>query len=309
MPARFLLGTVAALVLLATPAAAQRPVFEPDDFIDPGMLTGNLFISRLVVGGVWNQTDHFRPIGGDAGLVILTNSLYVDRYQFDYKHTEFLDRQKPGPLQRCGCSEPIYFPTPPPAGATPAGPPGQRSDTLQLAFYRTDDAARAPVTRRYRVSWSREEIDTVVVSPATGRRVEHRSGHDQSFTFDADTHFSIRGRDVWGSLYFARASRSGTVDKRAQNELAYVSRFPGWAAGPLLFRAKLTVGAISGRGATGLNLINPYFETFWRHDRTKANFHFVWSAERMRSGLEGWRTNHQIAVFLDRTLYLKMFGR
>lgn len=113
---------------------------------------------------------------------------------------------------------------------------------------------------------------------------------------------------MWGTLYFARTSRSGTPYDRAQNELAYVSHFPGWSAGEVLFRTKLTVGVLSGRGATGLNLINPYFETFWRHRGANVNFHLVWSPQATRNG-QGWQTTNEIALFADRTLYLKMFGR
>lgn len=305
-----ILSYVAAVLLAAIPAMAQQPVFVPDDFIDPAMLDAPLFLSRLVVGGVSNFSDHYRPRGGNNGLVLITNSLYVNRFQFDYKHREFLDNGDEH-LERCDCPDPVYFPTPPPADATPESPPPGRSDTLQLGFYRTSNPhSSRPSTLRYRLSWSRQKINSIVTSASsTGNVVENRSGHDQSFTFDADTHFVVQGRDIWGSLYVARTSRSGTPDERAQNEFGYVSRFPGWAAGPILFRSKLTLAGITGRGATGLNVINPYLEAIWRHEQTKVNVHVVWSGERTKSGLKGWQTNHQIAVFLDRKLYLKVFGQ
>ncbi|HYK05925.1 MAG TPA: hypothetical protein VE974_29550 [Thermoanaerobaculia bacterium] len=299
---------LAATFLAALAAEGQRPIFEPDDFIDPAMLTGPLFISRLVAGGAWNPTDRFRPLADDAGLVVLTNSLYVKQFQFDYKHAEFIGVEESQTLRRCDCPDPVYFPTPPPAGATPRGPSGERSETLQLAFYRT--ATRRPITLRYRLAWTRREIDTTVLSPATGDVLEHHSGHDQSFTLDADTHFSLFGRDVWGTLYVARASSSGMpAGDRAQNEIAYIYRPPGFAAGPLLVRGKFTVGGITGRGAAGLNLVNPYLETIWRHERTKVTVRAIWSGEWTRSGIEGWQRNHQVALVLDRTLFVKIFDR
>ncbi len=295
----------ALLLLMAGSAAAQRPIFEPDDFVDPATLDGPLFISRLVAGGVWNQADRYRPIGGDAGLVVLTNSIHFNRLQFDYKHAEFVGVDEAPPLRQCDCPEPVYFPTPPPAGATPAGPSAERSDTLQLAFYRT--ARERPVTLRYRLAWTRRELDTTVIS--SQQEPERRSGHDQSFTLDADTHFSILGRDVWGTLYFARAWSSGLpAGNRAQNELGYVYRPPGFAAGPLLVRGKVTVGGITGRDATGLNLVNPYLETIWRHERTKVTVRAIWSEEWTRSGIKGWERNHQVALVLDRILLVKMFN-
>ena len=302
---RVRLLAAALLLLPAVSAAAQRPIFEPDDFIDPAMLDGPVFISRLVAGGVWNPADRFRPIGGEAGLVILTNSFHYNQFQFDYKHAEFIGAEKSETLRRCDCPDPVYFPTPPPAGATPAGPSAERSETLQLAFYRS--ARERPVTLRYRFSWTRRELETTVISPQQVR--ERRSGHDQSFTLDADTHFSILGQDVWGTLYFAHASSSGMpAGDRAQNEIAYVYRPPGFAAGPLLVRGKFTVGGISGRGATGLNLVNPYLETIWRHGRTKVTVRAIWSGEWTRSGIEGWQRNHQVALVLDRVLFVKTFN-
>ena len=302
MPVRLL--ALAVLFLLAANAGAQRPVFEPDDFIDPNMLTAPLFLSQVALGGVWNPSDRFRPIDEDSGLLLLTGSLHVDRFQFAYKHAEFVGMEEPVPLRRCDCPDPVYFPTPPPPGATPDGPSAERSETLQFAFYRT--ARKRPITLRYRASWTSRTIDATVLSP-NGEVLERRSGRDQSFVLDADTHVAMGRHDLWGSLYVARASRSGMPDDRAHNEFAYVARLPGWAAGPFLFRTNLTVGHITDRDVAGLNLVNPRFEAFWRHKRTKATLHFVWSGEWTRTRLEGWQPNHQIAVFLDRTLYVKMF--
>lgn len=294
---------------LAVSAMAQRPVFVPDDFVDPSIHSGAVFLSRLVAGASWNRTDHSRPIQGDPGFVLLSNAFYIQRWQFTYNHTE------PSPddaqaVQRCDCPDPVYFPTPPPADATPAGPRAGRGDTVQLSFYETrHDSSRAPITLRYRLSLTRQELRTVVTSIPTGSVIESRSGHDRSLTLDADTHFGFRGRDVWGTLYFAQASRSGTPhEDRTQNELAYVWRPPGGAIGEVLYRPELAVGVISGRGATGLNLVNPSLELFWRHRDTKINVHLVWSPQATRDG-GGWHLRHEIALFADRTIWLKIFGQ
>jgi hypothetical protein len=86
-----------------------------------------------------------------------------------------------------------------------------------------------------------------------------------------------------------------------------MSRFPGRAVGPFLLRATLTVGGVSGRGASGLNIVNPAFEAFWHSRGTGANVHLVWSPLGARSGAEGWQTHDQIALFVDRALYVKLF--
>lgn len=304
---RVRLLAAALLLLLAVSANAQRPIFEPDDFIDPAMLDGPVFISRLVAGFGWNQADRFRPTGDDAGLVILTNSFHYKQFQFDYKHAEFIGVDEAPPLRRCDCPDPVYFPTPPPARATPNGPLAERSETLQMAYYRV--ARKRPITLRSRLAWIRREINTTVLSPTTGGVLESRSGHDQSFTLDTDTHFSFFGSDVWGTLYFARAWSSDKPDgDRAQNEIGYVYRPSAFGAGPFLVRGEFTVGGISGRGGTGLNLVNPYVEVIWRHERTKVTFRGILSSEWTRSGIEGWQPNHQVALVIDRILFVKNFN-
>jgi hypothetical protein len=300
-----------AIILVGAAAAAQqRPIFDPDDFVDPRERVGTLFVSRLVAGGVWNPVDDYRPLDDDRGFVFITNSFYISRYQFDYKHTEFVGTDDAPPLRRCDCPDPIYFPTPPPGNATPDAPSAERKDMLQFAFYREKGSRTGgqPIMLRYRVSWSRQTTETEVRSVTTNEVLERRTAHDQSFGLDADLHFRIAGRDVWGSFLLARTVQSGTIDDRSQTELAYTYRPPGRSLGPVLLRATLTVGGVSGRGATGLNVVNPYFEAFWHHRQTDANFHVVYSPLATRSGAEGWRTTHQIALFVDRALYVKLFG-
>src|SRR4029077_16848936 len=103
---------------------------------------------------------------------------------------------------------------------------------------------------------------------------------------------------------YARTVRSGTPDNRSQNELAYTHRFPVLPVKSVLFRATLTVGSVSGRGATGLNVVNPYFEAFWHHYSSQANLHLVWSPQATRSGTGGWEHHNQVALFVDRKLYV-----
>ena len=75
----------------------------------------------------------------------------------------------------------------------------------------------------------------------------------------------------------------------------------------ILLRATLTVGGLSNRCGTALNVVNPAFEAFWHNSKTRANFHFVWSPQSTNSGNGGWETHHQVAGFVDRTLYVHLF--
>jgi hypothetical protein len=133
------------------------------------------------------------------------------------------------------------------------------------------------------------------------------SGREQSVGLDADTYLPIGKHDIYGSLLYARTVRSGTTDNRSQSEFGYMSRFPGMAFHDILLRASLTIGGVSNRGGTALNVVNPAFEAFWHSSKTRANFHFVWSPQSTNSGTGGWETHHQLAVFVDRALCVHLF--
>lgn len=309
MRPRTLLYTAFSFLVGTAAAAQQRPIFDPDDFVDPREHERVFFISRLVAGGALNFVDDYRPTGDDLGFIFLTNSLYFSDFQLDYKRTETFGGEKLH-VQKCGCASGIYFPTPPSDDAMPSAPPGGAKDTLQFAFYRPKGNGKSsPIMLRYRLTLSRQQINTTVTSASTREVVERLSGHESALGLDADTHFRVRGYDIWGSLQFARTVRSGTTQDRSQNELVYVSRLPGRTAGPILLRATLAVGGVSGRGASGINLVNPYVEALWHHRRTDAHFHLVYSPVVMRTGVEGWRTSHQLALFVERTLFAKLLGR
>jgi hypothetical protein len=305
MPIRTLLGI--ALLLAASAAAQQRPIFDPDDSVDPRQRDSTLFISRLVLGGEIGSVDNYRPLHRNVGFAEIANSFYWGHFQFDYKHSEVFGKDRP--VSVCGCNgNPIYFPTPPSRDAVPDAPPPGRKETLQIAWYHAKEGgpAEPPVMLRYRLTGSWERTETDLTAIATGDR-SRLFGREHSLGVDADTYFRIRGHDVWGSLFFARTVSTGTTNDRAQNELAYMSRFPGRAIGPLLVRATLTLAGVSGRGASGLNVVNPAFEAFWHHAGTDVNIHLIWSPSALRSGAEGWKTHSQVAFFVDRALYVKLF--
>jgi len=299
-----------ALFVAVSAGAQQRPIFDPDDFVDPRQHSGAVFISRLVLGGATGLADDYRPLHQNGGFLHLTNSLYWSRVQLDYKHTEvFAKDHGPARVTVCdNCTPPLYFPSAPPGDATPEAPPPSRKETAQFAWYGSlpGGGASPPIMLRYRLTWSRQQADTIVTSYSTGRRTR-RSGHEQSLGLEADTHLRLGEHDVWGTALYARTVRSGTTDDREQQELAYMSRFPAVAVGRVLLRATLTVGGVTGRGASGVNVVNPAFEAFWHDPATRANLHLVWSPQATRSGAEGWKTHHQLALFVDRALYVKLF--
>ena len=298
-----------ALLVAGSAIAQQSSIFDPDDSVDPSHHDGPAFVSRLVLGGASGFVDDYRPAHQNIGFLDLANSLYWRTVQFDYKV-----RKVSGniiPVSVCGCAgSPIYFPTQPSASSIPAAPPPGMKQTTQVAWYHVMNGgpAEPPVLLRYRLSVSWQPIKTDVTSIATGE-TSHLSGAERSIGLDADTYFRIGGHDVLGSLFVARTMRTGTTDNRSQNELAYMSRFPGRALGPILVRATLTLAAVTGRGASGINIVNPAIEAFWHDPKTRMNLHLVWSPLAARSGAEGWQNFHQIAFFVDYAPYVKLFGR
>jgi len=292
-----------ALILLspALAVAQQRSIFEVDDFVDPRHHEGSFFASRLVAGGALNFIDDYRPRHHGAQFLHLANSFYWKDYQFDYKHSEVHSGPTP-PLQMCPCNPPVFFPTPPSADSTPAAPPSGRKDMLQLGGYfpwpwlRSSDP---PVIARARLTVAQQRIDTEATLPNSSTVVTRLSGRERSVGIETDTYIPL-GRGIFGTLEFVRTSRTGTAADRKQQELVYTNRFPGRAVWDVvLVRALLTVGTVTDRGGTALNVINPAFEAFYHHPKTRVNFHLVYSPQSTRSGTGGWEMQHQIALFAD----------
>jgi len=299
---------VFALLVVTAAAAQQVPIFDPDDYVTPWEGPGVLLVPRLVTGGSLNGIDDYRPLRRTIGFVHLANSVYWSRLQFSYKHTEA--RRAGGTATRvdvCECIQgPIYFPTPPSTDSTPAAPVPGSKETVQFAWYGAESGPPSdPVVPRYRVTMTRQRINTFATSLRTDQVTERR-GHESSYGFEADIDRRIAGH-LFGFVTLAHTARSGTTENRAQNELTYTNRFPILSAGPVLLRAMLTVGGVSGRGATGLNIVNPYFEAYWHHAASQANVHLVWSRQSTRSGTDGWETRNQLALFLDRALFVRLF--
>jgi hypothetical protein len=295
MPSRFFF--VAALIATAA-VAQQRPIFDPDDFLDPRQYDGIVISSRLVLGAEKNGIDDYRPLRGDAGFVQFGAALYRKGWQFDYKHVEM--RGNPPPVTVCDCKPPLYFPTPAPDDATPEAPPLGSRNTLQLGLYLPKDRGpgQLPAMLRYRLSFSLLQTNIPVRSAVTGDIVDHRSSRDQSIGIDADTNFHLGKHEMWGSVAYARTSQHA-ITTRTQQELTYTARPRGWPVGPVLARATLTVGGVSNRGGTAVNVVNPALEAFWHSHATRVNVHLVWSPQTTRDGESGWRTRNQVAAFVD----------
>lgn len=296
---RRVLLILAALVTAATAAAQPRPIFDPDDFVDPRQHPGmRVFASRLVVGGVLNFVDDYRPADQDIAFVHVTNSFYVGHVQFDYKRSQTtVDNRH---VEACACQPPQYFPTPPPPDAVPAAPAARATDTLQAAFYVPlgGGEGRIPVMHRYRLTWSRRTMTTEVIAP---QRPVPRRGREQTIGLEGD---------LWtfGSFQVTRTSVKEVTGDRSQTEFTYSHKFPGTSYKRILLRAIGTVGGVTNRGGTVFNVVNPYFEAFFHESKSRVNFHLVYSPQFLNSGTEGWRAHHQVALFADWGV-VQLFGK
>jgi hypothetical protein len=290
------LAAVSVFLFAVSAAAQPAPIFDVDDFVDPSQHDVPVFAFRLIAGAVSDYVDDYRPLHQNVRFVNLANSFYWSDFQADYKHSEARAQHGPPPLFVCACEPLIYFPTPPAADETPAPPSPGGKDTLQFGWYGGEK-----VKLRYRLTVSNQAINTVAKYPNTDTVAQHLHGHERSYGLDGDTpRVAILG---FGTLHFARTVSSGTADDRAQSELTYTSRFPGLAFRRVLFRGLLTVGGVSGRGAHGVNVVNPAVEAFWHDQTTRANFHLAWSHSSTRSGI-GWESQNQIALFVDRGIVI-----
>lgn len=300
---RTLLFSAAALAIAGF-ASAQTPVYDIDDFVGPDAHGSAVFISRLTAGAGVGLSDHYRPLRENAAFVQFTNNFYVHGWQITYKHSSLEGRNSPPDITRCGCSPPLYFPTPPASNATPDAPPPGSKDALQAAFY-LPAHGNTPALR-YRLSVIRQQFGTDVHSPS-GDVVEHRRGRDLSFEAEGDLDVPIRGHDWLGTFYYSHTVQDGPIDRRSQEELTYMTRLPARLIWRILVRPTIAAGRVTGRGAGGVNVVNPALEAFWHHNRSDVTFHMIWSPQSTRSGADGWTTHHQIALLADRALYVKLF--
>lgn len=308
--------TAAILVALLTAATAlaQRPLFDPDDYLDPRETGGRpAFVSRVIIGGASNMNgDGFRPLGEHTGYVYLANNFYWRFVQFDYKHSE--TRAEGGEaaqwqLPRGEEDEPDFDPaTVSLRNATP-----KSKDTLQAGWYwPVPSGGGIPVMLRSRLTYTTQSIDNDVIS--FGGNVERVSATERTYSFDTDTWFRIAGHDVFGSLAVSGTKTKGIPSNiggdRNVRALTYTNRFPSFSydRARILFRPTLTVGGISNRGGSAVNLVNPAIEIFRPFIRSGANLHVVYSPQWAVGEDERWQTTHQIAVYVDRALFVKVFG-
>jgi len=294
------------MLLTAVTASAQRPPFDADDFLDQRATGGQpVLISRVVIGAASNISDSFRPLGEHVGYVHLANSFYWRSVQLDYKRSEL--RAEEGQAERweliSGTDNFTGGQLQQRRSATP-----KSKDTLNAAWYWTIPARGEsdPVLLRSRVTFATQPVGTDVFY--LNRRLTHLSGRDRTFALDSDTWFRVAGHDVFGSLAVSRTKTTGTLSDRDEKALTYTNRFPAvsYDRATVLIRPTLTVGGISNRGASGVNLVNPAIEIFRPFVHTGTNLHVIWSPQWIANG-GGWKVTHQVVVFVDRALFVKVF--
>ena len=164
---------------------------------------------------------------------------------------------------------------------------------------------------RSRVTYATQPIETelVTVTPNNTTTNQRVSGSERTFALDTDTWFRIAGHDVFGSLAVSETKTTGTLGDRKERALTYTNRFSALSLNKakILIRPTLTVGGITNRGGSAVNLFNPAIEIFRPFPRTGANLHVIYSPQWVAVG-ERWKTTHQVAVLIDRALFVKVFG-
>jgi hypothetical protein len=315
-------------LLTAVTASAQLSLIDPDDFLSPRATGGRpILISRLVMGAGANMSgDGFRPLGETFGYVHLATSFSWRSVQFGYKRSEMKGEDGEAEVLRIIPPPEIIpnpngsllrgFPTAPSVQQTRYATPKSK-DTLHAAWYWpvAGGGGGIPVMLRSRVTFTTQPMETDVVTPmpGIGTTTLHASERERTFALDSDTWFRIAGHDVFGSLAFSETKTTTTngivrIGGRNERALTYTNRFPSLSfnTAKILIRPTLTVGAISNRGASAVNLVNPAIEFFRPFTRTGANLHVIYSPQWIANG-ERWRTTHQVVLLIDRALFVKVF--
>jgi hypothetical protein len=310
-------------LLTALSASAQWPIIDPDDFLNPRTTGGRpVLLSRIVVGGASNMSgDGFRPLGKNVGYVHLATSLSWRSLQFAYKRSQMkaedgdaavwhiIRAQTPPISYPRGMAQAVVgIPILQTRNATP-----KSKDTMNTGWYWPvgGGGGGIPIMLRSRVTFATQpiETDTVIDSSFVANGTTQRlSGRERTFAFDTDTWFRIAGRDVFGSLAVSQTKTTGTLADRKERALTYTNRFPSLSLSRarIVIRPTFTVGAISNRGGSAVNLVNPAIEIFRPFARTGANLHVIYSPQWIASGQQ-WKATHQVAVLIDRALFVKVF--
>jgi hypothetical protein len=309
-------------LLTALSASAQWPIIDPDDFLNPRTTGGRpVLLSRIVLGGASNMSgDGFRPLGKNVGYVHLATSLSWRSLQFAYKRSQMKAEDGDAAVwQFIRAQQPPTNVTPEAVGQFPPGVPflqtrnatPKSKDTLNAGWYwPVGGGGGIPVMLRSRVTFATQpiETDTVIVSSDTNNLTQRISGRERTFALDTDTWFRIAGRDVFGSLAVSQTKTTGTLADRKERALMYTNRFPSLSLNRarIVIRPTFTVGAISNRGGSAVNLVNPAIEIFRPFARTGANLHVIYSPQWVASGQQS-KATHQVAVLIDRALFVKVF--
>ena len=201
-------AAVVVALLIAVTASAQRPLFDPDDFLDPRTTGGRpVFISHLVIGAASNMAgDGFRPLGENIGYVHFANSFSWRSVQFDYKRSQM--KAEDGEA-----AEWDVFRNEGPVLTRPGTP--KSKDTLNAAWYwPVPGGGGVPVMLRSRVTFTTQPIRTDVIDDET----QPVSGHERTFALDTDT---------WFRICAATSSAHSRFPKRRRRPIPPI----GWAIG------------------------------------------------------------------------------
>ncbi|HXH41834.1 MAG TPA: hypothetical protein VNN08_24635, partial [Thermoanaerobaculia bacterium] len=100
----------------------------------------------------------------------------------------------------------------------------------------------------------------------------------------------------------------GTLANRDERALTYTNRFPSFSydRAKVLIRPTLTVGGISNRGGSAVNLVSPAIEIFRPFLHSGANLHVIWGPQWAANG-GGWKVTNQVLLLVDRALFVKVF--
>jgi hypothetical protein len=279
--------------------AQELDIYDINDFVDPRELSGDSFlISRAIAGGVTSYLDVFRPTNSDVMVGHLATNYYFGSWQANWKHTR-LNREDFGPGQLQVQRNSSQIP--------------ENKNTLQLARYFSVGRAAAPTIIRLEATWTRADYRQRFRNSAGVAIGDFRSRFENEVSFEGDIPWRVGRFPVVTSLVYVGRFKS-TNDDGGTRRVTLLQRAPRLSLGRWSLDSAVALGSVHANNKWNGVLVQPSLHVISPTiPGVNVRVHFKYAPAIGRLGpppigeKPQSRTENQFSIFIDRTLFAKLF--